>query len=182
MHFTKMIQLISEEQRALYHITFSQQVSNQHATTTKQNREELFFHCKSEDLRCSHICRARGVKIASFKACARQLFTLNPQYLGKLPTSTGIQGHTISFPSVNRGGCCLQRAPRLCPGVLLKVRFPGTRGNPNQKQRYWTFSFLFPVTALSVVSDFCTADGARRTRVKGTFSILILLFPGIIQS
>lgn len=97
-----MIQLIREEKRALYCITCSQQVPNQHATTTKQNREELFFRCKSEDLCCSHICWVRGgvgvVKIASFKICVRQLFTLNLQYLGKLPPSTGVQGHNISFP------------------------------------------------------------------------------------
>ena len=87
----------------------------------------------------------------------------------------------ISFPSVNQGGCCLWRALPLCPGMLLKVRFLGIRGNPNQKQRYWTFSFLFAVTALSVVSDFSTAACVSE-KVKEAFSILILLFPGITQS
>lgn len=132
--------------------------------------KNIFFSCESEDLCYSHICRARHVKVASFKICVRHLFTLNLWYSGKLLPSTGIQGHTISFPSVNEGDCCLRRALPLCPGVLLEVRFPGIRGNPNQKQRYWTFSFLFPVTALSVVSNFSTADCVSEKDVgKGSF-------------
>lgn len=162
-----MIQLMREERRALYCITSSQQIPNQHATTTKQNREKIFFCCKSEDLCCSHICRARWVKTASFKS---SVFTLNLQYLGKLPPSTRIQGHTISFPSVSHGACCLQRALPLCPGMLLKVRFPGIRGSSSQKQRYWTFYFLFAATALPVFSDFSAADCiSEKDTGKGSF-------------
>lgn len=43
LNLTKMIQLMREDKRALYCITCCQQVPNQHATTTKRNREEYFF-------------------------------------------------------------------------------------------------------------------------------------------
>lgn len=79
------------------------------------------------------------VKMELLKICVKQLFILNLQYLSELAPSTGIQGHTISLPPVNQGGCCLQWALRVCHDVPFKVRFPGIRGNPNQKQRYWIF-------------------------------------------
>lgn len=48
LHLTNMVQLMMEEKRPLCWIACSQQVLYQHVTTTKQNREELFFSYKNK--------------------------------------------------------------------------------------------------------------------------------------
>lgn len=115
----------------MYHLfsAGSQSVCN----SLKAEQGRIIFLWEKWGSLFSYICWARGVKIASSKISIRQLFTLNLQYLGKLPPSTGIQEHTISFPSVNQGGWSLRRALPFHPGMPLKGRFPRGQRKPQPK-------------------------------------------------